>query len=159
MTNGSIQNSISQLSAAPNLLRQLLSAMDPIKLRTKPAPGVFSPLEDAWHLRDIEREGYLIRIQRILAERSPVLVDLDGDQMAVARRYNQRELAPALDEFACARAESIRLLKGLPPEAWARPARFANRTVDLRELIEMMVEHDGGHVSSIRGVYVRSVAV
>ena len=158
MTNGSIQSSISQLSATPNLLRELLSAMDSVKLRTKPAPSLFSPLEDAWHLRDIEREGYLIRIQRILAERSPVLVDLDGDQMAVARRYNERELAPALEEFACARVESIRLLKGLPPEAWARPARFANRTVDLRELIEMMVEHDRGHVSSIRGVHVASVA-
>jgi hypothetical protein len=158
MTNGSIQNSISQLSATPMLLRELLSAMDPVKLHTKPAPDLFSPLGDAWHLRDIEREGYLVRIQRMLAEHAPVLEDLDGDQMAIARRYNERELAPALEEFASARAESISLLKGLPPEAWARPGSFANRTIDLRELIEMMVEHDRGHLSSIRGVYVKSVA-
>jgi hypothetical protein len=158
MTNGSIQNYVSQLSATPTLLRELLSAMDPVKLHTKPALGLFSPLEDAWHLRDIEKEGYLVRIQRMLAEQSPVLENLDGDQMAIARRYNERELTAAVEGFACARAESISLLKGLPPKAWARSAHFANRTIDLRELIEMMVEHDRGHLSSIRGVYVRSVA-
>ena len=158
MNDKSIQNSISQLSDTPTLLRELLSAMDPVKMRTKPAPGLFSPLEDAWHLRDIEREGYLVRIQRMLAEQSPVLQDLDGDQMAIVRRYNERELVPALEDFACARAESIGLLKGLPPEAWTRSAHFASRTMDLRELIEMMVEHDRGHLSSIRGVYAASVA-
>jgi hypothetical protein len=78
--------------------------------------------------------------------------------MAIVRRYNERELATALEEFACARAQSIRLLKSLPPEAWARPAHFANRTIDLRELIEMMVDHDRGHLSSISGVHVGSVA-
>ena len=158
MTHESIENSIGLLSATPTLLRELLGAMDPVKLRTKPAPGLFSPLEDAWHLRDIEKEGYLVRIRRMLAEESPVLEDLDGDQLAIARRYNERELTPALEEFASARAESISLLRGLPPAAWARSAHFANRTIDLRELIEMMVEHDRGHLSSIRGVYVASVA-
>ena len=94
----------------------------------------------------------------MLSEDSPVLEDLDGDQLAIARRYNKRELTPALEEFACARAESISLLQGLPPGAWARSAHFADRTIDLRELIERMVEHDRGHLSSIRGVYVASVA-
>jgi hypothetical protein len=158
MNDESIQNAISQLIAMPTLLREVLGAMDPVQLHSKPAPGLFSPLEDAWHLRDIEREGYLVRIQRMLTEQSPVLVDLDGDQMAIARRYNERELEPALEDFASARAESISLLKGLPPDAWTRSAQFGNRTINLRELIEMMVEHDRGHLSSIRGVFVASVA-
>jgi hypothetical protein len=120
-------------------------------VRTKLAPRLFSPLEDAWHLRDIEREGYLVRIRRMLTEQSPVLEDLDGDQMSIARRYySERELAPAVEDFACARAESISLLKGLPPEDWERPGRFANRTIGLRELIEMMVKHDRGHLTSTR---------
>jgi len=63
MSHESIQNLISQLSEMPTLLRELLGGMDPVKLHTKPAPDLFSPLEDAWHLRDIEREGYLVRIQ------------------------------------------------------------------------------------------------
>ena len=158
MNDESMQNAINQLSATPTLLRNLLIALDPVKLRTKPAPGLFSPLEDAWHLRDIEMEGYRVRIQRMLTEQLPVLKDLDGDQMAVARRYNELELAPALEGFTSARTESIGLLEGLPSSAWARCAQFASRTISLRELIEMMVEHDRGHLSSIRGVFVASVA-
>jgi DinB superfamily len=158
MNDEPIQNEINQLSATPALLRNLLSAMDPMKLRTKPAPGLFSPLEDAWHLRDIEMEGYIVRIQRMLTEQSPVLVDLNGDQMAIERRYNELELAPAVEDFANARAESISLLTGLAPDAWTRPAQFANRKINLQELIEMMVEHDRGHISSIQGVFVASVA-
>jgi hypothetical protein len=158
MNDESMQNAINQLSAMPSLVRKLLCAMDPVKLRTKPAPDLFSPLEDVWHLRDIEMEGYLVRIQRTLTEQSPVLVDLNGGQMAIARRYNERELAPAVEGFASARAESIRLLKGVPPDAWTRAAQFANLTISLRELIEMMLEHDRGHLSSIRGMYVKSVA-
>ncbi len=57
MNDESIRYAFSQLNATPTLLRNLLTLMDPVKLRTKPAPGLFSPLEDAWHLRDIETEG------------------------------------------------------------------------------------------------------
>lgn len=128
------------------------------KLRRKPDASLFSPLEDAWHLRDIEREGYLVRIRRILSEDVPVLEDLDGDRMAIERRYNELELAPAVAGFAAARAESLALLKGLPMEIWMRRAHFAERLIDLRTLIEMMVDHDHGHLSSIRGAYVRSIA-
>jgi hypothetical protein len=39
-----------------------------------------------------------------------------------------------------------------------RLAHFANRVIDLRTLINMMVEHDHGHLSSISGIYVRSIA-
>jgi hypothetical protein len=78
--------------------------------------------------------------------------------MAVERRYNELDLAPALAGFAAARAQSLALLKGLPTEAWMRRAHFANRVIDLRTLIDMMLEHDHGHLSSIRGVSVRSIA-
>ena len=117
MHDESIQSAIGRLSTMPTLLRELLSAMEPVKLRTKPAPGLFSPLEDAWHLRDIEMEGYLVRIQRMFTGQSPVLVDLNGDQMAIERRYNERELSPAIEGFASARAESISLPRGLPRDA------------------------------------------
>jgi hypothetical protein len=39
-----------------------------------------------------------------------------------------------------------------------RSAYFANRVIDLRALIDMMVDHDQGHLSSIQGVFVSSIA-
>jgi DinB superfamily len=158
MTLESIFDAIDQLASSPLAVREIFAEMAAEKLRRKPNSNLFSPLEDVWHLRDIEREGYLVRIGRILTEDMPILGDLDGDRMAIDRRYNELELAPAIAEFAAARAESLALLKRLPAEAWSRQAHFANRIIDLKTLIAMMVDHDRGHLSSIRGVYVKSIA-
>ena len=158
MAHESVVDAIDRLARAPQAIREAFAGMDTEKIRRKPNLTLFSPLEDVWHLRDIEREGYLVRVGRILSENVPALEDLDGDRMAVERRYNDLELAPAIAGFAVARAESLALLKGLPTEAWMRQAHFANRVIDLRALIDMMLEHDHGHLSSIRGVYVRSIA-
>jgi hypothetical protein len=158
MAHGATVDAIEKLARSPEVVREYLARMDVSQLRSKPNPSLFSPLENVWHLRDIEREGYLVRIRRILSENVPALEDLDGDRMAIERRYNELELAPAIAGFAAARAESLALLNGLPAEAWTRRAHFADRIVDLQTLIEMMVDHDHGHLSSIRGVYVRSLA-
>jgi hypothetical protein len=158
MAHEPMVDAIGKLARTPEVVREDLARMDVGKLRRKLNPSLFSPLEDVWHLRDIEREGYLVRIRRILSENVPVLEDLDGDRMAIERRYNELELAPAVSGFAAARAESLALLNGLPMEAWMRRAHFADHVIDLRTLIGMMVDHDQGHLSSIRGVYVRSIA-
>ena len=158
MADESVVDAIDKLARTPEAVREAFAGMDAGKLRRKPKPSLFSPLEDVWHLRDIEKEGYLVRIGRILSENVPVLEDLDGDRMAIERRYNELELSPAIAGFAAARAESLELLKGLPTEAWMRQAHFANHVIDLRALIGTMVDHDHGHLSSIRGVYAKSIA-
>jgi hypothetical protein len=154
----SILDAIAELAKSPEAVREAFAGIGAKKLRRKPNSNLFSPLEDLWHLRDIEREGYFVRIARILSEDVPILEDLDGDRMAIERRYNELELAQAMAGFAAARAESLALLKGLPAGAWSRQAHFANRLIDLKMLIAMMVDHDRGHLSSIRGVYVKSIA-
>ena len=158
MNQESIAASIFKLANAPILLRDLFKRLDAAKMRVKPNPSLFSPLEDAWHLCDIEREGYLVRIRRILTEELPVLENLDGDRIAIERRYNELELPAAIEGFAAARAASLSLLQGLAAQAWERRAQFENRVIDLKTLIDMMVEHDQGHLLSIQGVFVTSVA-
>ena len=99
-----------------------------------------------------------MRIRRILTEESPILENLDGDRMAVERRYNDLELTAAITGFSAARTESLSLLQGLPAEAWMRRGEFENRVIDLKTLIDMMVEHDRGHLLSIQGVFIKSDA-
>jgi DinB superfamily len=158
MAHETMADEIEKLANSGEALRDLFARMDANRWRSKPNPNAFSPLEDMWHLRDIETEGYLPRIKRILAEDMPVLEDLDGDRMAVDRRYNELELAPAIAGFIAARAQSLALLKALPSEAWMRSAYFANRVIDLRALVQMMVDHDQGHLASIQGIYVAASA-
>ena len=62
------------LADMPTVLRAAIVDATPAQLRHKPAPEAFSLVEHACHLRDLEREGYDLRLQRMLGEetrRSP----------------------------------------------------------------------------------------
>jgi hypothetical protein len=140
---------LDRLSVSPVRLRALLMSLSESALRTAPPAGGFAPIEDAWHLRDIEVEGHFPRIRRILAEDSPVLAPIDGDRIAVERRYLERELGAALDEFAQYREASLDVLGALSETAWSRRAIFQERSVSLRELVVAMAEHDESHLNAL----------
>jgi hypothetical protein len=62
-----VRNLLDRLSVSPVRLRALLTRLPERALRTAPPAGGFAPIENAWHLRDIEVEGHFPRIRRILA--------------------------------------------------------------------------------------------
>jgi hypothetical protein len=140
---------LDQLTVSPVRLRVLLTSLSESALRSAPAGGGFAPIEDAWHLRDIEAEGHFLRIRRILAEERPVLASIDGERLARERHYSERELGTALDEFAQYREASVELLGPLPEEAWSRTAIFEDRVISLRELVTAMAEHDESHLAPL----------
>jgi len=108
------------LAATPARLKSALQGV-PRKLQLwRPAPGKWSILEIVCHLRDMEREAYLARYRRILAEDDPRLPDVDGDVIALERDYRSGTLAAALKDWRAARKESLRLLKGVKASAWQR---------------------------------------
>lgn len=145
----SVRELLDRLSVSPVRLRALLTSLSESALRTSPPGGGFAPIEDAWHLRDIEVEGHFSRIRRILAEDSPVLTSIDGDRLAVERRYRDRELGTALDEFAQFREASLGVLGTLAEDAWSRRAIFQEHSISLRELVDAMAEHDESHLSTL----------
>jgi len=154
----SIAEILERLAERPITLRRVCNALPHSKLRVRPASGLFAPIEDAWHLRDIEVEGWCHRISRLLNEEHPALDSIDGDRLATERQYIARELEPALEGFAAARAESLLLLRALAEEDYRRTAQFESRTITLRDLIGMMDEHDEAHLSCLQGVHVASRA-
>jgi hypothetical protein len=137
------------LTVSPVRLRVLLTGLSELALRSAPPGGGFAPIEDAWHLRDIEAEGYFLRIRRILTEERPVLHSIDGEKLAHERHYLQRELGTALDEFAQYREASIGLLGPLAEGAWLRTAILEDRILSLRELVTAMAEHDESHLAAL----------
>jgi hypothetical protein len=96
--------------------------------------------------RGIEIEGHFPRIRRILAEKSPVLTPIDGDRLATERRYLERELGAALDEFAQFREATLGVLGTLGEDVWSRRAVFQERSISLRELVVAMAVHDESHL-------------
>ena len=140
---------LDQLTVSPVRLRALLTSLSESALRSAPSGVGFAPIEDAWHLRDIEAEGHFLRIRRILAEERPMLASIDGERLARERHYLEREVGTALDEFAQYREASVELLGPLGEEAWSRTAIFEDRVISLRELVKAMAEHDESHLAPL----------
>ena len=145
-----VESILSALAEMPAHVAAAASGLDDRAARTPPAAGGFSLVEQAWHLADLEREGYGERIRRLLAEVDPVLPDFDGARVAAERDYRSKSLPEGLAAFAAARAANLAVLRGLPPAAWDRGGRQDGvGRVTLRDLPRMMSEHDLGHRQEI----------
>jgi len=120
------------------------------QFRWKESAEEFSLLETICHLRDLEVEGYSTRIARILAENSPFLPDIDGSRLAMERSYNSQDPAAALLAFTQARMVNLDKLKPLSLAQLEREGTLEGvGTVTLRRLIEMIQEHDEGHLEEL----------
>src|SRR5271169_1684839 len=101
-------DTIEFLAQTPQRIAAMVAGLADVALRRRPAPGIFSPLEQVCHLRDIEQDGYKRRVRRILDEDNPLFEDLAGDRLAIERDYQSQDLSDALDAFARARRETLR---------------------------------------------------
>jgi hypothetical protein len=143
---------IAELEAFPSFVRDAAHGVDEEAARLPGPAGTFSLVEQAWHLADLECEGYVQRIRRLLAEDHPHLPDFDGDRVARERNYRARSLAEGVAAFAAARAESVRLLRSVSPEAWARKGTQEGvGEIRLEDVPRMMRAHDLAHRREIRG--------
>ena len=144
-----LAEAVERLEAMPDFLMASIEHASPDRLKARPASGEFSLLEHACHLRDLEREGYLVRVRRMLEERSPVLEPFDGAAVASARDSLSQDASVAAQEFAAARRELTGLLAPLTEDDLGRDATFGGKPIRLRGLLEMMLEHDRGHRAEI----------
>jgi hypothetical protein len=141
---------IEDLRRTPARVEALMARMSPEKQTHNPRPEAFSPRENVHHLRDIEAEGYGVRLLRLLGEPDPVLKDLDGDDLARERNYNGRPHEPALAEFALLRAANVERLLRLTPEDLDRKGSWENDgPVTLGKVLTLWREHDRGHLDEI----------
>jgi DinB family protein len=146
MTREELDEVIESLEQTPTEVSLLLDQISPHEQRIKNGDD-FSALENICHLRDIELEGYTQRIQRILNEDMPSLVDIDGSRLALERDYNNQNAPNALEAFSTARKRNIEQLRRVIPEQTAREGNLEGvGVITLARLLEMMLEHDQGHV-------------
>jgi hypothetical protein len=108
-----------------------------------PAPGKWSILEILCHMRDMEREAYLERYTRILAEPDPQLPDVNGDALAIERDYRGQKAADILRDWMRLRRESLRLLRKAKPEQWRRAG--IHETMGRLTIDELVARHAAGN--------------
>lgn len=147
-----LAESIERLDAMPEFLEAAMDAAGPGNLLHQPAPGEFSLVEHACHLRDVERDGYLVRVRRMLTEKAPALQPFDGAAVAAERNYREQDARLAAQDFGAARRELVGLLAPLTEEDLGRQGTFGGEPVSFADVIAMMVEHDRGHREEIEGL-------
>ena len=141
---------LGELAAMPYFLRQTFGNLAP-DLVTRPGPdGLFSPVEQVWHLADLEAEGFALRIERLLDEANPQLPDFDGAAIAEARHYRSLSLSEGLERFESARRANIGRLKAVPDGAWNNAGTQAGvGDVTLCDMPVFLRQHDEAHREEI----------
>lgn len=139
------------LAAMKTFLRKAFATLTPEEAQTPGPPGSFSPVEQVWHLADLEREGFGLRIRRLQTEANPHLPDFDGTKAAHERNYHSLSLAAGLRTFEAAREANIDTLQALSPEAWVRSGtQDGVGTVSLCDMPTFMHQHDQAHIAEIQ---------
>ena len=142
---------LESLESTPKVLGRIARNLSKEEACRRGKGGGFSFVENVWHMADLEREGYAVRIQRIRAEQHPSLPDFEGERVAEERQYQNLSLAEGVALFNRARADNLGALRTVAEAEWKRSASQANvGDVTLRDIPRMMAEHDQSHARDIR---------
>jgi len=131
---------------------EVINALDgfPIEsLGAHPIPGKWSAREIVHHLGDSETTS-AIRIRKLLVEDDPLIQGYDQDQFASRLRYNERDMAPALEAFRCARETTMQLLPLLSEDDWQRSGTHTESgRYTLEDWLRIYAAHAHNHAAQI----------
>ena len=144
-----LAHALGEIASMPAFLERAFATAGPGRLATMPAAGGFSLLEHACHLRDLEAEGYSVRVRRLLEEERPELAGFDGARIAIERDYRRQDARSALDAFTQLRTALAARVAALSGDERCREGRFAGKPVTLEGMVAMMVGHDREHRAEI----------
>jgi len=142
------------LAATPQALKAAIRGLPRKVLVFTPAPGKWSILEILCHMRDMEREAYLTRYRRILAEDEPKLPDVNGEALAIERDYRNAKASDVVREWLGLRRENLQMLRKTGRAQWARAGvhETAGR-LTMEDLIRRhAVGNDEAHLGQIEAI-------
>jgi len=148
---------IDELGSTPNALERDFAEI-PVEARAwepeswEGFPGeTFSAAGQVCHVRDIEIDGYHVRIERLLRENRPLLISIDSYALARERRYGEQDPVAALAAFRAARARTVAMLQGLSESDWSRRGHFEGYgPVTLKGLVHVLRSHDQQHLACMQ---------
>ena len=146
-----LKDLIAKYDDGPTQLREALSGLSSLQLRTPAPPGAWSALQIVCHIADFELV-YADRMKRIIAENNPTLFGGDPDDFAAKLAYFQRDLEEELGVITSVRREVSRFLKTLTPVDFDRTGQHSvDGPLSLTRLLERIAGHIPHHVKFIEG--------
>ncbi len=139
---------VANLAATPDLLRRLAEDASSAQVTQPPKPGEWSISDVVRHLVEGDRDTFLPRLRRMLAEERPVFPSRDRQASA-----DRSDLATLLGAFESVRGEVVKILKGLELSQWAREGVSPSRgAVSVEAYAATMAGHDTEHLQQIHQV-------
>lgn len=137
------------LAETPAALREAVAGLTPEQDATPELPGKWSVRQVVQHLADSELVGGF-RFRMVLAHEAPAVPGYDQDLWAERLRYQDSDIATALDELAMLRRANLRLLRRATAEDMGRVMRHAERGDEpLAHMIKLYAGHDLVHLRQI----------
>jgi FMN phosphatase YigB (HAD superfamily) len=138
------------LKSTPASLASLTASIPEALWSQGPAEGEWSITEILCHLRDVEGEVNIPRVEKLLEVSNPFLPGMDTDPWAEDRMYFCQNGPEALHDFVNSRIRLLELLEELKPEDWERKARHAIfGPTNMREIISIQTGHDRLHIRQV----------
>jgi DinB superfamily len=110
---------IAKYAAGYDEVMNALNGFPADSLGAHPIPGKWSAREIVHHLGDSESFS-AGRLRKLLVEDNALIQGYDQDEYAAKLRYNERDMAPALEAFRSARETTTQLLGLMTEDDWQR---------------------------------------
>jgi hypothetical protein len=143
---------VTLLEGQMTVLRAAVGTMTDSAALHRYAPDKWSIKQVVGHLSDAERvmSYRLFRISR--GDETP-LSAFDENAYVAQANSDQRPLPALLDELESARVATLRMVEGIPPEAWTRRGTASSKPVSARALLYIIGGHLEHHLNILRERY------
>ena len=138
---------LARLAATPRLLREMTADLMAETAARAPKPGEWSVIEVVRHLVGGDRDTFLPRLRRMVAESRPVF------DKTVPPAGDRTDLATLVAAFASAREHALKILGGLDTAGWRREGVSPSRgPLTIETYAATMDAHDTEHLGQIQDV-------
>jgi S-DNA-T family DNA segregation ATPase FtsK/SpoIIIE len=131
----------------PDRWRAALADVEDGRLRRRPAPEVWSPIEYAAHTRDVV--GELTQTLRAMTRDSPMPAPSDPDEVVLERRYAEADLTAVLDGLQAENDGFLTFLGGLTPAQASLEHEFPWGTRDVLTIAGNAVHEQTHHLLDV----------
>jgi DinB family protein len=150
MTPEERQDLIARYAAGYDEVMNALNGFPADSLGAHPIPGKWSAREIVHHLGDSESTSAW-RLRKLLVEDNPLIQGYDQDAFASKLRYNERDMAPALEAFRCARESTAQLLNLMSDDDWKRAGTHSESgPYGAEDWLKIYAAHAHNHAAQIR---------
>jgi hypothetical protein len=141
---------IAKYTAGYDEVMKALNGIPADSLGAHPIPGKWSAREIVHHLGDSETTS-AGRLRKLLVEDNPLIQGYDQDEFATKLRYNERDMAPALEAFRYARETTAQLLGLMTEDDWKRAGTHTESgAYSMEDWLKIYAKHAHNHAAQIQ---------